>query len=308
MMARYRAFAAAKVNLFLHVGPARTDGRHPLDSLVVFAGREACDVLDVAEGPADRLEVSGPFAGALDDPAENLVSAALSRLRGQARISPERDRPVVFSLAKYLPIAAGLGGGSANAAAALRVLTRDVFDLPVRVAKDLAPQLGGDVCVCLENVPSWMRGDGDDVEPVRPGRLRTCLTRGGDGGLPAVLVNSGVPCPTGPVFRAYDRLGPRRLDLVSPPSPTDRSALYDWLDGATRNDLQAAAIALVPEIEGVLADVSACSGARLVRLSGSGATVFALFDAMDDALLAQSALTRAHPGWWVRATRLGEGL
>jgi len=306
MSEAYRAFAPAKINLFLHVGAPREDGRHPLDSLVVFAGREAADILEARRADADSLDVDGPYAQALEE-GENLISDALSRLRGQARIHDVHNSPVAFTLTKHLPVAAGIGGGSADAAAALRLLTRQLFDLPARVASDLAPQLGGDVLACVFNTPAQMRGDGDRVLPLLQGPLLDLFDPRRGGGLPAVLVNPGVPCPTGPVFRQYDEARPAPLEEIELPRITSRDDLYTWLEASTRNDLQSSAIDLVPEIGGLLDRLSRLKGVRLARMSGSGATCFALFDHMDDALLAQSELMRDAPDWWVRATRLGEG-
>ncbi|MEM1150365.1 MAG: 4-(cytidine 5'-diphospho)-2-C-methyl-D-erythritol kinase [Pseudomonadota bacterium] len=303
----FRAFAPAKVNLFLHVGPPRADGRHPLDSFVVFAGPEAADRLEARRGDRDTLKLDGPQADVLLDEADNLVLRALSRLRGQARISPDRDTPVAFTLAKHLPIAAGLGGGSADAAAALRLLTREIFDLPARVASDLAPQLGGDVLACVFNTPTVMRGDGDEVIPLLQGPLLDLFDRQKGGGLPALLVNPGVPCPTGVVFRDYDQLGPRKLVEVEFPRLRTRAQLYEWLAAETRNDLETPAVSRIAEIGLLLERLHRLKGEKLVRMSGSGATCFALFDEMEDALQAQSELLRERPDWWIRATRLGEG-
>ncbi|MEO0817573.1 MAG: 4-(cytidine 5'-diphospho)-2-C-methyl-D-erythritol kinase [Pseudomonadota bacterium] len=308
MDAPFRAFAPAKVNLFLHVGAPRSDGRHPLDSLVVFAGREAADVLEARRASRDGLQVNGPYSDILVDEGSNLVLEALSRLRGQARIDTELDSQIAFSLQKNLPIAAGLGGGSADAAAALRLLTREIFDLPARVASDLAPQLGGDVLACVFNTPALMRGDGDEVLPLLQGPLLDLFDRRRGGGLPALLVNPGVACPTGPVFKHYDLSSPGELIELELPFLRTRPELYDWLASETRNDLEKPAIDLVPEIGSLLERMETLTGARLVRMSGSGATCFALFDDMEDALLAQSELLREAPNWWVRATRLGEGV
>ncbi|MEO0786186.1 MAG: 4-(cytidine 5'-diphospho)-2-C-methyl-D-erythritol kinase, partial [Pseudomonadota bacterium] len=253
------------------------------------------------------LHVDGPYAQALGE-GENLISDALSRLRGQARIDDVHNSPVAFTLTKHLPVAAGIGGGSADAAAALRLLTRQLFDLPARVASDLAPQLGGDVLACVFNTPAQMRGDGDRVLPLLQGPLLDLFDPRRGGGLPAVLVNPGVPCPTGPVFRQYDQARPAPLEEIELPRITSRNDLYTWLEASTRNDLQSSAIDLVPEIGGLLDRLSRLKGVRLARMSGSGATCFALFNHMDDALLAQSELMREAPDWWVRATRLGEGV
>ncbi len=307
-MSLHTALAPAKVNLYLHVGPPRRDGRHPLDSLVVFAGREAADRLTARQSEEDSLELSGPYAVALEPVGNNLVLDALSRLRGQVRVPPERNSPVAFELHKALPVAAGIGGGSADAAAALRLLTREIFELPAYVATDIAPQLGGDVLACVYSAPALMRGDGDRVTPLLQGSILDLFLRQRGGGLPALLVNPGIACPTGPVFRHYDEtcmVAP--LDDIPVPRLRNHDQLIDWLIRHTRNDLEAPAIDLVPEIGFLLERLRDFDGARMARMSGSGATCFALFDHMDDALFAQTVLMKEAPHWWVRATRLGEG-
>lgn len=308
-MSQYTAMAPAKVNLYLHVGAPRSDGRHPLESLVVFAGPEAADTLTAQRGERDEIHLSGPYALALEPAGSNLVLDALARLRGQIRVPPDRNRPISFELHKCLPVAAGIGGGSADAAAALRLLTRQIFDLPAHVATDIAPQLGGDVLACVYSSPALMRGDGDRVKPLLQGpTLDLFLRQRRGGGLPALLVNPGIACPTGPVFRHYDETcAPGPLVELDLPRMSRQDELIDWLVGCTRNDLEAPAVALVPEIGFLLERLRGLNGARLVRMSGSGATCFALFDHMDDALLAQTKLMKEAPDWWVRATRLGEG-
>lgn len=302
------ALASAKVNLYLHVGRARADGRHPLDSLVVFAGREAADTLSAEIADLDNLLVHGPTGDQTGPADDNLIIRALERLRGQVRLDPERGRRVAFVLHKCLPVAAGIGGGSADAGAALRLLVNDVFELPERVMLDIAPQLGGDVLACARNRPCLMRGDGDQVETAMPFDTARLMNRSAGGGLPAVLVNPGLACPTGPVFARFDALGGGLgFGEIAPPDVDRRYDLIRWLATDTRNDLEGPAIDLVPEIGAVLERLDALQGAQLTRMSGSGATCFALFLNMDDALLAQAELMREHPNWWVRATLLGEG-
>lgn len=285
-----KAFAPAKVNLFLHVGAAKPNGRHDLDSLVVFADEQASDHVSVELADDLSLEVSGPYtdeAGTIDD---NLVLRAARGLKaasgagGGARIT----------LRKWLPVAAGIGGGSSDAAAVLRLLTQ-LWEIDPAHAASLAPGLGGDVPVALAGVPALMRGEGERVEPVRlPARL------------PALLVNPGAPCPTGPVFRAYDGAdGGSAFTEIEPfPGFLDKDHLTDWL-GQQRNDLEAPAIALVPEICDVLDFLKAQPGVRLARMSGSGATCFALFDALSFAERASVVLKQEAPGWWAAPCRLG---
>ncbi|MEO0466533.1 MAG: 4-(cytidine 5'-diphospho)-2-C-methyl-D-erythritol kinase [Pseudomonadota bacterium] len=301
-----RAYAPAKVNLYLHVGPARKDGRHPLDSLVVFAGREAADRLELTVADDTGLDVEGPFAEEAGPIESNLVLEAYRRLCCQVRLPGDKARHLQFVLNKYLPAGAGIGGGSADAAAALRLMVLDHFKLSTRTMTDIAPQLGGDVLACVWNRPVLMRGDGDDVIPLDD--PKGILKRGPGSGLPAVLVNPGMFCPTGPVFRRFDEMDvARELDLQPLTEVPDEDALLSWLRRDTKNDLQAAACDLVPEIAFVLEQLEAQAGVRLARMSGSGATCFAVFDDMGFALESQARLSREHPDWWVRATLLGEG-
>lgn len=285
--------APAKVNLYLHVGPPRADGRHPLDSLVVFAC-DACDRLTLSFGADPQRVVEGPFGEAAGTIEANLVQAALSAV-GAARAGAGRDMPPLgFVLDKQLPVAAGLGGGSADAAAALRLLqSAGLADSDL--ARAIAPSLGGDVSVCLEGRAALMRGDGDIVEP-----LENALP-----GLAAVLANPRVACPTGPVFDRFDEMGGPPFMEITPPNFAGAAGFIDWLAGETRNDLEPAATDLVPEIGGVLEALAALPGARLARMTGSGATCFALFETMAAAEAGAAALEADRPGWWVRASALG---
>lgn len=287
-----RLWAPAKVNLFLHVGPARHDGRHDLDSLVVFAGPEAADVLSVEPAESFSLTVRGataPLAGPVED---NLVWRAVRDM--EAVSGRALDYSVI--LEKNLPVAAGVGGGSADAGAVMRALS-DPSRLDVEQLLGIAARLGGDVPAALLSSPCLMRGDGERVKPVSDLPV-----------VPALLVNPGVACPTGAVFQAYDAQGGgldfRECDL---PEPTDGSHLIAWLAGETCNDLEGPARHLVPEIERVLSELGALSDARLVRMTGSGATCFALFDTEVQAATAEMEILSAHPGWWTRATLLGDG-
>ena len=283
-MAALAGHAPAKVNLFLHVGRAGSDGYHPLASLVAFA--------DVGDGlvvePADRLSltVTGPFAGGLDGEDDNLVLRALRLLGEAAGIGAP---PLAVTLDKRLPIASGLGGGSADAGAALK-LARDALGLALddEALAEIAGAVGADGPMCLHARAAWVGGRGDrlDFEPALPP-------------LPGLLVNPGVPSPTASVYRAYDSGPPREADQPPPPLDWSPAAVVAWLAGQ-RNDLQAPAVALQPAIGQALAAVEALPGARLARMSGSGATAFALFDTREAAVEAGRRLEAAHPDWWIQ--------
>lgn len=281
--------APAKVNLFLHVGPLRDDGYHPLASLVAFA-----DVGDeVSVMPADRLSlaVTGPFAGALAGQGDNLVLTALRAL-GQATGIGEPALGV--TLDKRLPIAAGLGGGSSDAAAALRLADAALgLDLGEDRLAEIARFVGADGPMCLLARSAWAEGIGDrlTLEPALPS-------------LHAVLANPGRPSPTGAVYRAYDAGASKSADRPALPADWSSATVIDWL-ARQRNDLQAPAVSLEPEIGAALSAMAA-SGARLTRMSGSGATVLGLFDDAEGAGLAAANLRRNHGNWWVEATVLGD--
>lgn len=281
-MPALRAVAPAKVNLFLHVGAPEADGYHPLASLVAFA-----DVGDaVAVAPAGRLAltVEGPFASAVGPDVDNLVLRAVRRLGERAGAG---EPPLAVRLVKRLPVAAGLGGGSSDAGAALK-LARDALGLPLDDAAlaEVAASVGADGPMCLHARAAWASGRGDrlEFEPRLPP-------------LPALLVNPGVPSPTGPVYRAWDAGRPGPVDRPAPPPAWDAQAVIDWLAGQ-RNDLQAPAVALQPAIGAALAEVAALPGVRLTRMSGSGATVFALFDSAAAAAKAGAELAARRPLWW----------
>jgi 4-diphosphocytidyl-2-C-methyl-D-erythritol kinase len=280
--------APAKVNLFLHVGPPGADGYHPLASLAVFA-----DIGDrLAVEPADRLSLTvvGPFAAALQDEGDNLVLRAARALGTAAGIG---EPGLTIRLDKQLPVAAGLGGGSSDAGAALR-LVRDALGLPFDDAAlaEIAGALGADGPLCLQARAAWAEGRGDVL-----------TVEAGLPPLPALLVNPGVPSSTAAVYRASDAGPPGRADRPAPPADWRPGTVIDWL-AAQRNDLQAPAVSLAPAIGEALAATAALSGARLTRMSGSGATVFALFDSLAAATTAGRDLAARHPGWWIRPTTL----
>ncbi|MET0363387.1 MAG: 4-(cytidine 5'-diphospho)-2-C-methyl-D-erythritol kinase, partial [Sphingobium sp.] len=227
-----------------------------------------------AEARADgalTLAIEGAFAGELGNGDDNLVLRAARALQAAAGVG----RGASILLDKALPIASGIGGGSADAAAALRLLVR-LWHLDDREIDlfAIAQSLGADVPVCLDSRTAFGTGIGEQLEPVDPGV----------GGMPILLVNPLLPCPTGPVFRGWDGFDRGVL------------ALESWRHG--RNDLQASAGALLPVIADILADLSSLPGVTVSRMSGSGATCFAMFEytgARDDA---ETAIRAAHPGWW----------
>lgn len=293
--------APAKINLFLHVGPRRPDGYHDLFSLVVFA--DAGDDLAFAAAPEGgdiTFSLDGPFAAALSHGADmdNLVVRAARLLREWAAGEGIAVPPTRIMLRKNLPVAAGIGGGSADAAAALKGL-EDFWRLnvPPVVMNDLCLRLGADVPVCYAGAPSWMGGFGDQVMPACP--------------LPehwVVLINPGVPLSTGPVFGAYDA----DESLPGHGLPTELSVLPDRLDsfadliaflGRQRNDLEAPAISLCPPVRQVL-DALKGAGAALARQSGSGPTCFGLYESAEAAAAAAATIARLHADWWIEKARV----
>jgi 4-diphosphocytidyl-2-C-methyl-D-erythritol kinase len=282
--------APAKVNLTLRVVGRRPDGYHELDSLVAFA--RAGDRLTLAPGGQLALELDGPFAGAAGDPADNLVLKAAREL---ARLAPGLVLGR-FVLTKELPVAAGLGGGSADAAAALRLLARanGLAAGDARLAA-AARATGADVPVCLDVRARVMRGIGDILSA--PVALPP---------LPAVLVNPGVPLATKDVFAGFARAAPPKgaedFDVAALSAASLEAVLGALARGA--NDLEPAATALCPAIADALKALAATPGCRLARMSGSGATCFGLYESEAAAGGAAQTLAGAHRDWWVRATVL----
>jgi len=270
--------APAKVNLYLRVLGRRADGYHLLDSLVVFAAMG--DTLQAAPAEALSLEIAGPFAAALAGGAENLVLRAGRALAAAAGVAP-RGR---LLLTKRLPVASGIGGGSTDAAAALRLLSRLWrLDLPAARRAALAASLGADVPVCLAGRPTRMGGVGEVL--ASPPALPRC-------GL--VLANPGAAVSTAAVFRA--RAGrPFAAAAELPPGWTDAAAMARDL-AAIGNDLQAPALEVCPAIAGMLAALRRLPGCLLAQMSGSGATCFALF--ADPMAAERSAASLDVPGWW----------
>ncbi len=284
-------FAPAKVNLFLHVGPPRTDGFHPLYSLMVFASFG--DSLTVSEAERLALEMGGPFGGGLADGDDNLVLRAARAL--QARLQGPRP-PVRLSLDKRLPISSGLGGGSADAGAALRLL-RGVWapELPDAELEAIAASLGSDGAACLWGRPVFAEGRGERLTPAP--------------GLPvldAVLVNPNVEVSTAAAYRGLDASGVF-ADVEPTRAPGALKRVEDvaaWLV-ETRNDLQAPALALAPEIGEVLGLLGDAPEVLFARMSGSGATCFALCAGEPEAAHLARQIEMLRPGWWVKPCRLG---
>lgn len=266
-MAQTEAFAPAKINLTLHVTGQRADGYHLLDSLVVFA--DVGDVVRVSPAPQMSLRVSGPMGAGVPEDARNLCWRAAEAF----------GEPVAIALEKHLPAAAGIGGGSSDAAATLRAMEA-AFDR--RFDGDPA-LLGADVPVCRVARAARMQGIGDQLAPVTQPVLH------------AVLINPRVDVPTPAVFKALSC----KENAAMGDLPADGADLA-WLS-AMRNDLQEAAIALQPVIQECLTALDAV-GAGLARMSGSGATCFGLFRTATEATRAASALSAQHPGWWIVAT------
>lgn len=284
-MAERDAFAVpapAKVNLYLHVVGRRADGFHLLDSLIVFAG--IGDTVEVRPSDALTFTVDGPMAAGVPATDDNLVSKAARALAAAAGIEAKAD----IRLIKRLPMAAGVGGGSADAAAALRALRRlwklDVDDGALAA---LGLGLGADVPVCLAGRAAFVGGIGEAIDPVPP--LPRCWI---------VLVNPGVPASTPAVFKA--RQGAFSEPARFSDSPKDAAAFAALLK-SRRNDLTSAALTVAPEIGTVLDALERCPGILLARMSGSGATCFGLFGDSSAATEAAVALKRSHPGWWAKA-------
>lgn len=280
--------ARAKVNLDLRVLGRRADGYHELESLVAFAG--VGDLLTLDPGAPLSLSIAGPRAEGLAVDDGNLVLRAAGALAA-ARPGLRLGR---FHLVKRLPVASGIGGGSADAAAALRLLARlNGIALTDPLLHVVAARVGADVPVCLDSRTRLMAGIGERLGP----QLR----------LPplfAVLVNPGVAVETAAVFRALGLAPGQRLASagnMSSTVPTSAPELLGKL-AASGNDLAAPARSVAPAIDAVLERLSGLPGCRLARMSGSGATCFALFDDCGASAVAAKALQRERPGWWIKPT------
>jgi 4-diphosphocytidyl-2-C-methyl-D-erythritol kinase len=274
--------ARAKINLTLHVGPPSTDGFHPLKSFVVFA-----DIVDVLElHPAtdnqSTLKIDGPFASGLENDASNLI------LKTAELLSSEKFD---FKLTKNLPIASGIGGGSADAAATARLITRSTGQ-DIEVFSGPLLSLGADIPVCVHSQTCLMEGKGEILTPL-PER----------GEIHAVLVNPDVAVSTGKVFQRFDKTRPDKSNLANDLSP-DADLLEMAISG--RNDLQDVAVSLVPEISKALETLNTQKDCQLARMSGSGATCFGLFPSIETASKAQENIRSQHPDWWCVQTVLGD--
>ena len=294
-MTAVEVFAPAKINLTLHVTGQRADGYHLLDSLVAFSG--VGDRLYLSEARAPSFRVVGPFADAVPKGDDNLVLKATRLI--------DHPVPVAVVLDKRLPPSSGIGGGSADAAAAFRgmlalSMERDgrwgdpaaYFDDAVRPHAEALLALGADVPMCLISQPLRARGIGEKIE------LLDDLPR-----LPTVLVNPLRAVATPDVFKALEtRANPPMPDTL--PAFSTAADLADWLS-SQRNDLQAAAEAILPAIGAVTAALAACDGALMARMSGSGATCFGIYRDREAAMSAAERIAAEHPDWWVQSGILG---
>jgi 4-diphosphocytidyl-2-C-methyl-D-erythritol kinase len=280
----FDVLAPAKVNLFLNVTGRRDDGYHLLESLLVFTG--LADRIDGWTSELPHFHVSGEFAGGVSADQENLILKACALMRRESGVS----KPMSFCLEKYIPVAAGLGGGSADAAATLSALN-DYWELgwPLDRLALLARELGADVPACLADVPVIARGIGDELIPA-PALPPYAL----------LLANPRVETPTPAVFKAFARANPMIAARTLPALPAGWDSVADLAgDLAARgNDLLPAALSITPVIGDVLQALGACEQAACAGLSGSGATCFALFATDEEADAAGEALQHAHPGWW----------
>lgn len=287
MSNRDRVFVAApaKLNLFLHVGNKRADGYHDLESLVAFVGHQ--DGIWLERDHDFTLSVTGPFAPSVPSGDDNLVVRAARLLAKESAAGTGAK----ITLQKQIPPAAGLGGGSADAAAVLRGLVRLWnIDLDRGALRDIAASLGADVPVCIESATSWMEGRGELVTALPSLPLLWLL-----------LVNPRVEVPTGRVFsglRQRSGLG------LKPPGERfdDVFQLVDFL-GSTKNDLEAPACAIAPEIGEVLKEIRALPDVMLARMSGSGATCFGVFQTHDFVMRAVQLLNSRHPDWWIAGVK-----
>ena len=278
--------ARAKVNLYLHVTGKRPDGYHLLESLVVFPN--GGDKITVVRDRDLRLDITGPFSKTIGNTDENLILKAAHLLREEGGV----DQGARITLVKNLPVSAGIGGGSADAAASLKLLNQlwkigfSDFEL-----SDLGLRLGADVPVCLLGKSAIMSGIGEQLEEV--GKIPKIVI---------ILVNSGIVMSTFDVFR--------RLEIQ------EKTSSQVWTSGASApefcealaaagNDLQAPAIEMAPEIETVLSEIEGQEGCRLARMSGSGATCFGIFETELAAQRAAQGIQSHHFDWWVQAMTIG---
>jgi len=290
-MAAIREIARAKINLTLSVLGRRPDGYHEIESLVTFA--DFGDAVSLQPAADPKITTSGPFGAAIDGP--NLLERTLALLR---QVEPGLRLGAV-ALEKNLPVAAGLGGGSADAAALLRAVRRANPDFASRVSWEaVAAQLGADVTVCLAGRPALIAGIGDRVEPL----ARDLPPMAG------ILANPTLPLATAAVYGALDAPpAPSHRPPATPPGPfADLDALIDYM--RTRgNDLEGPATSLLPVIADLKAAVAALPDCLYAALSGSGPTCFGIFAFEAAAAGAAATLSAAHPGYWIRPARLDRG-
>lgn len=265
--------APAKLNLALHVRGRRPDGYHDLETVFAFARHG--DAVEVELAEEDAFDVTGPFASALAGEGDNLVLRAARAFC--AAFAPGAAHAILLD--KHLPVASGVGGGSADAAATLRALAHLHRIEDAAGLREIARGLGADVPACLLGRPAFGTGRGDDLRELLP-----------LGDLPVLLVNPGIALATAPVFRAWDGIDRGALDPA------------DWRDG--RNDLEPPARALAPAIGAVVSLLADQSGVTLARMSGSGATCFALFETRTARDAAARSIAATRPGWWTLATTL----
>lgn len=279
--------APAKINLFLHVGDRRADGFHPLQSLAVFT--DLGDALVMEEAVGLSLAIDGPFAQGLHGEGDNLVLRAARSLMENGAVGAHGAR---LTLTKNLPVASGIGGGSADAAAALRGLA-SLWDTDGANLHEIAATLGSDIPVCVDSVAAFMEGRGEVLRPA------LSMPR-----VPMLLVNPGVAVPTKDVFAALETRSGAEMTL--PRGSFQDTADLLWFLETTRNDLEAPARKLEPVIGEVLTAIAALPGALMARMSGSGATCFGIFADDNCCERAARALKQSAPGWWAAPTFVPE--
>ncbi|MDF1872210.1 4-(cytidine 5'-diphospho)-2-C-methyl-D-erythritol kinase [Vannielia sp.] len=283
-MTKVEGFAPAKINLALHVTGKREDGYHLLDSLVVFGGIGDRLIFRTAQGTS--FGASGPFGGLVPVDGSNLVIKAAELMMAQARRANREVTGLSVQLEKYLPIAAGIGGGSSDAAATCRALS-ELWEVPIPDAEVLARELGADVPVCLDpSQPQIMRGIGEKLTQLDKWPTLNLL-----------LVNPGFALATDQIFAALEnKANPAMTEM--PPGEPSRRDLLDWL-AWQRNDLQDVTVRLAPEVGEVIDEITSMEGCMLARMSGSGATCFGIFEDHEMRDRAAGILRDENPTWWV---------
>jgi 4-diphosphocytidyl-2-C-methyl-D-erythritol kinase len=288
----FDVFAPAKINLYLHVGAPRADGYHPVDSLVAFAS--IGDRIRVKPSQGLRLTITGLFGGPLAADGDNLVLRAARALR--TACGAEADWGAHLVLEKNLPLASGVGGGSTDAAATLRALSVLWNVRDDALLQSIARELGSDVPACLAANAVLMRGAGEQVSAAFAPSLGV------------LLANDGTPVPTPGVFRRFDEMKLGTDFAETPPPEAASPAAFIAAIAARRNDLEPAAFDLHPSIAALKHDIAELPGCRLARMSGSGGTVFGLFDDLAAAQAARDVLEENRPGLWAEAGTLNPAL